>query len=80
MLVLSRKVEESIYVGDSKITVLRFKHGGKVSIGIEAPPEVPIRRGELVSCAEDPLPTSPGVPGEETRGQEKTQAPERACA
>ena len=48
MLVLSRKAEESMYIGDDiKITVLDIR-GGQVRIGITAPQEVKIHREEEV--------------------------------
>ena len=47
MLVLSRKHNEEIVIGDEiKITVVRVK-GNSVRLGIEAPNDVPIVRGEL---------------------------------
>lgn len=47
MLVLSRKEGQRIQIGDDVwITVLKVK-GNRVSIGIEAPNEVSIRRCEL---------------------------------
>ena len=47
MLVLSRKAEESMYIGnDIKITVLDIR-GGQVRIGITAPQEVKIHREEV---------------------------------
>ena len=47
MLVLSRKVDERIRVGDEvTITVVRISPG-VVRIGIEAPPHLAIVRGEL---------------------------------
>ena len=47
MLVLSRKLKEKIHIGhDITITVVRLD-GGQVRLGIEAPREVPIVRGEL---------------------------------
>ena len=46
MLVLSRKAEESMYIGDDiKITVLDIR-GGQVRIGITAPQDVKIHREE----------------------------------
>jgi carbon storage regulator len=48
MLVLTRKQQEKIRIGDGiTITVLRTK-GKAVRLGIEAPAEVPVIRGELV--------------------------------
>lgn len=48
MLVLSRKLGEKIYVGDSVcITVVDIDRG-KIRLGIEAPRDVPIYRQELL--------------------------------
>lgn len=48
MLVLSRKAGESIHIGaDIIITVERIE-GNKIRLGIEAPREVVIMRGELI--------------------------------
>lgn len=47
MLVLTRKYQEKIRIGDNiTITVLRTK-GKAVRLGIEAPADVPVIRGEL---------------------------------
>ena len=47
MLVLSRKQNQEILIGDEiKITVLKSK-GNTVRLGIEAPPHIRIARGEL---------------------------------
>jgi carbon storage regulator CsrA len=47
MLVLTRKHQEKIRIGDHiTITVLKLK-GKSVRLGIEAPAEVPVLRGEL---------------------------------
>lgn len=48
MLVLSRKINETIKIGDDiEIRILEVK-GDTVRIGIEAPKSVDILRGELV--------------------------------
>ena len=47
MLVLSRKAEESMFIGDDiKITVLDIR-GGQVRIGITAPQDIKIHREEV---------------------------------
>jgi carbon storage regulator len=49
MLVLTRKSEEGICIGDSiRITVIDVR-GNKVRLGIEAPAHVRIHRNELVA-------------------------------
>jgi carbon storage regulator CsrA len=55
MLVLSRKTQERIQIGDNVVvTVLRVK-GNMVRIGIEAPKDVRVIRGELPArTASDP--------------------------
>lgn len=48
MLVLSRKRNERIVIGEGEITVEVLKIcGNKVNLGIEAPPEVMINRQEV---------------------------------
>lgn len=51
MLVLSRKDGEWIQIGDARIVILHASHG-QVSLGVEAPREVTILRGELVEQGE----------------------------
>ncbi len=47
MLILTRKLGESITIGDHiKITLLEIK-GKQIRIGIEAPPEVIVHREEI---------------------------------
>jgi len=49
MLVLSRKIDESVQIGDEiTVTVLKVK-GNTVRIGIDAPKSVRVVRGELES-------------------------------
>ncbi len=51
MLVLSRKLGESIVIGDNiRVTVVGV-NGGKIRIGIEAPQDVLVLREELVTAA-----------------------------
>lgn len=47
MLVLSRKEGERIVIGENITLVVSKVHGNRVTIGIEAPRDVKIVRGEL---------------------------------
>jgi carbon storage regulator CsrA len=52
MLVLTRKHQEKIRIGNNiTITILKTK-GKAVRVGIEAPSDVPVVRGELAASAE----------------------------
>lgn len=47
MLILTRRISESIIIGDNvKITVLGVK-GNQVRIGIDAPKDLPVHREEI---------------------------------
>ena len=73
MLVLSRKQNERIRVGDSVVVTVVRVSGDKVRIGIEAPPDVRVLRDELEpdligqvvleSPAELPIPRLLGLTG-----------------
>ena len=55
MLVLTRKVKEQILIGDDiKVTFIRCQ-GNKVRIGVEAPRDVRVVRGELKRLDETAL-------------------------
>jgi carbon storage regulator CsrA len=67
MLVLTRKHQEKIRIGENiTITVLKTK-GKTVRLGIEAPAEVPVIRGEL-SFAEKEVESPAEVNVEDTAG------------
>ena len=58
MLVLSRRVGESITIGnDIRVTVLKMK-GNQVKLGIDAPTDLVIRRNEHELAATPPLTSS----------------------
>lgn len=46
MLVLSRKMNESIMIGDIKVQVVDIR-GDKVRLGVVAPKDVPVHRCEV---------------------------------
>ena len=53
MLVLTRRENESLMIGeDIKLTILAVK-GGQVRVGIEAPKDVAIHRQELLLDADE---------------------------
>jgi carbon storage regulator CsrA len=58
MLVLSRKPNEEIIIGDNVCIKVMGVFGNKVRLGISAPAHVAIRRGELDSFDR----TSDGLP------------------
>lgn len=47
MLVLSRKRDESIIIGDDIVITVVDIRGDKVRLGIQAPKEVPVHRQEV---------------------------------
>ena len=56
MLVLSRKLTESIVI-DGQITVTLMEiRGNRVQLGIEAPREIPVRRTELTVAVDEGTP------------------------
>ena len=48
MLVLSRKLDESIHIGDNIVVKVVGLENGIVKLGIDAPKEVAIIRNELI--------------------------------
>lgn len=52
MLVLTRKAQESILIGDD-IRVVILRTGSRVWVGIEAPKEVTVLRSELLETKEN---------------------------
>lgn len=50
MLVLSRKRDERIVIGDNIVITVVEVRGDKVRLGIEAPSEVPVHRQEIIDA------------------------------
>ena len=64
MLVLTRKTEQKIQIGDQiTITILQVK-GQAVKVGIQAPKDVRVLRSE-VKAFDDPVESSPAAKGAE---------------
>lgn len=56
MLVLSRKEGQRIQIGDDLWVIVGKVKGSRVSLGIDAPKDVSIRRGELCRPIESTSP------------------------
>lgn len=59
MLVLTRKPEERIRIGEDIVVTIVRTQGRQVRLGIEAPAEIAIERLGPVDEAEEPLPEPP---------------------
>jgi carbon storage regulator len=61
MLVLSRKVGESIFINETiRVTVLQVANNGRIRLGIDAPPEVIVLREELAKSGFNSTPSKNG--------------------
>ena len=58
MLVLSRKIGEKLVIGDNITVVVSRVAGNRVTLGIEAPNDVRIVRGELKNEIEVTVPAT----------------------
>ncbi len=70
MLILTRRIGESVKIGDDvTLTILSVKHH-QVRIGVAAPKDVSVHRQEIYERiqAEGKLPVAPEVPALEARG------------
>lgn len=63
MLVLSRRESQWIRLGDSIVVTIVRVGGDRVRLGIQAPSDVVILRGEL-DANKQPTPSSPNVLGD----------------
>ena len=62
MLILRRKVGEKIVIGDGITVVVNRVSGGRVTLGIDAPNDVHIVRGELRPFGAEAALPSGGIP------------------
>ncbi|MCD0460719.1 carbon storage regulator [Roseiconus lacunae] len=61
MLVLSRKAGEKLMIGDDVVLTINRISGNRVAIGIEAPKDVRIVRGELNKAELAPAGAAPNT-------------------
>ncbi len=47
MLVLSRKINESIHIGNNIVVRILGMNGGQIRVGIEAPRDISVHREEI---------------------------------
>lgn len=59
MLVLSRKIDEKIRIGEDVVLTILENKGGRVKIGLEAPTNIRIVRTELDANAPTDPPSVP---------------------
>ena len=53
MLMLTRNVGESIYIGDEIRLIVVSEYKGQIKIGIDAPHEVPVHREEIYNSIKE---------------------------
>ena len=61
MLVLTRKVDEKVMIGEGIVVTVIAIRGARVHLGIKAPSEVAIRRQELAK-SDAPADQAPALP------------------
>lgn len=49
MLILTRRVGETITIGDDIVVRILGVSGGNIRVGVSAPKDVPVHRGEIYS-------------------------------
>jgi carbon storage regulator len=80
VLVVTRKVGESLRIGDSIVVSVVRVASGAIRIGVDAPPEATIRRSELIaprpSSRSQSTPASSPSPAMATEGQATRNPPQ----
>jgi len=57
MLVVGRKVGEEVVIGENVVVKVVSVRGNRISLGIHAPPEVPVHRREVFDRVQADAPT-----------------------
>ena len=66
MLVLSRKINETIIINDNIVITVVDIRGDKVRLGIQAPTEIPVHRQEVYEAIQRENMRAAGIDPEET--------------
>jgi carbon storage regulator len=78
MLVLSRKLNEQIVIGDNVVITVVGIRGGVVRLGIEAPQHVPVHRKEVYEAICRQAGSEPAKASEQKDGHPKSRtSPDR---
>ncbi len=64
MLVITRKPNEKIMIGDAIEIVVLEIHGQRVRLGFRCPSEVPVHRAEVYNRIQQSTPSPPPEPDE----------------
>ena len=62
MLVLTRRVDESIMIGDDVVVTVLEVRGEQVRLGVRAPREVAVHREEVFTAVHAPEAAEPAAP------------------
>jgi carbon storage regulator len=54
MLVLSRRVGETVFIGDGIVVTVIEVQGNRIKLAVSAPKNIPVLRGELQKAARPP--------------------------
>lgn len=65
MLVLSRKPNEQILIGENVVITVVAIRGGHVRLGIDAPREIPVHRKEVFDALREATESPPLSPSQE---------------
>lgn len=75
MLVMSRRLSESIYIGSNIVVTVVSVDRGRVRLGVSCPREVPVNREELLSYVEQDAIRKAANFGHQTRPKQQPATP-----
>ena len=72
MLILTRRISESIIIGDNIVITVVDIRGDKVRLGIEAPKEIPVHRQEVYEAIQRENALKTNAPNDELPSEKKS--------